>query len=90
MEPIHMQLSQKLKTFFSFLLDFRNLGLILDILRKKMTLIAYSFLRLRPVKAWLDICVKSPPSDYPSKRNMANESQPCLNLSEKTCGIFID
>ena len=26
MEPIHMQLSQKVKTFCSFILDFRNLG----------------------------------------------------------------
>ena len=26
MEPIHMQLSQKLKTFCSFILHFRNLG----------------------------------------------------------------
>ena len=26
MEPIHMQLSQKLKTFWSFILHFQNLG----------------------------------------------------------------
>ena len=34
MEPIHMQLSQKLKPFCSFILHFRNLGEILDIFRK--------------------------------------------------------
>ena len=49
-EPIHMQLSQKLKTFCSFVLHFRNLSEILDIFRKKMTLIAYLFLRIRPAK----------------------------------------
>ena len=26
MKPIHMELSQQLKTFCSFILDFRNLG----------------------------------------------------------------
>ena len=31
MEPIHMQLSEKLKTFCNFILHFRNLGYIFDI-----------------------------------------------------------
>ena len=34
-EPIHMQLSQKLKTFCSLILHFRNLVQILDIFQKK-------------------------------------------------------
>ena len=41
-------------------------------------------------KTWLDIGVNSPASDYPSKRNMANGSQLCLNLSDNTWAIFID
>ena len=50
MQPIHMQLSQKLKTFSSFILQFRILGQLLDIFRKKRTLVAYLFLSLRPAK----------------------------------------
>ena len=34
-QPIHMQLSQKLKSFCSFILHFRKLGQILDYLRTK-------------------------------------------------------
>ena len=50
MEPIHMQLSQKLKTFCSFILHFRNLGSILNIFKKRLTLIAYLYLCLQPAK----------------------------------------
>ena len=49
-QPIHKELSQKLKTFSQFFVHFPNLGKILNILEKKMTLIAYLFLRLRPAK----------------------------------------
>ena len=60
MQPIHMYLSQKLKNCCSFILHFRNLGKILDIFRKKMTLIAYLFLRLRPaIKVVRYMCKKS-------------------------------
>ena len=61
----------------------------MDIFRKKMTLIAYLFLRLRPAKIVVRYMCKSPASDYPSKRNMVNGSGLCLNLSDSTCGIFI-
>ena len=90
MQPIHMQLSQTLKTFCCFILHFRYLGSILDIFRKKMTLIAYLFLRLRPAKCLVRYMFKSCASDYPSKRNMASGSQLCLNLSDNTCTIIID
>ena len=90
MEPIDMQLSEKLKTFFSFVLHFRNLGEILAIFRKKMTLIAYLFLRLHPAKSVVRYMCKSPTSDYPSKRNMVSGSQLCLYLSHNTCTIFTD
>ena len=88
-QPIHMQLSQILKSFSSFILHFRNLGSILKIFRKKMTLIANLFLKLRPAKNVVRYLCKSPASDYPYKRNMVNGSQLCLNLSNSTCGIFI-
>ena len=88
-QPIHMQLSQKLKTFCSFIFHFRNLGKILDIFRKKMRLVAYLILRLRRAKIMVRYMRKSPTSDYPSKRNIVNGSQICLNLSDSTCGIFI-
>ena len=54
-----------------------------------MTLIANLFLRLRPAKNEVIYMCKGPPSDYPSKRNMANWPQLCLNLSDSALGIFI-
>ena len=89
MDPIHMQLSQKLKTFCSFILHFRNLGEIWNIFRKNMTLIAYLFLRLPAAKNVVRYICKSPASDYNSKRNMVNGSQLCLNLSDSTCSISV-
>ena len=88
-EPSHMQLSQKLKTFWGFILHFPNLGQTLDIVQKKTTLIASSFLRLRPAKKLVRYMCKSAASDYSSKRNMVNGSQLFLNLSDSTCCIFI-
>ena len=45
-----MQLSENLKTFSNILLNFLNLHQILDIFKKKMTLVAYVFLKLQIVK----------------------------------------
>ena len=90
MEPIHMQWCQKLKTFCSFNLHLRKLRKILGISRKKMTLIAYLFLRLRSAKSVVRYMCKSPASDYYSKRNRVNGSQLCWNLIDSTCSIFID
>ena len=89
MQPIHMQLSQKLKIFCGFILHFRELGQILNISRKKMTLIAYLFLRLWAAQSVFRYMCKSPASDYPFKRNMVNGSQLFLNLSNSTCGILL-
>ena len=89
MQPIHMQLSQKLKTFCSFILHFQNLDEIFHIFRKKMTLIAYSFPRLRSAKGVVRYMCKSCTSDYPSKRKLVNGSQLSLNLSDSTCSIFV-
>ena len=91
MQPIHMQLSEKLKTFSRFFNVFSKSRLSFEYIKKKgwRSYVIY-FWRYGLRKTWLDICLKSPASDYPSKRNMANESQLCLNLSDKTCTIFID
>ena len=89
MQPISMQLSQKLKTFCGIILHFQNLVQILNFFRKKMTLIAYLFLRLRPAKSVVRYMCKSPASDYPFKRKMVNGSQLLLNLSDRTCGILL-
>ena len=91
MQPIHMHLSQKVKTFSQFFPAFSKYRLKFEYFQtKKMTLIAYLSLRLRPVKIMVRYMCQSPASDYPSKRNMTNEFQLCLNLSSNTCTIFID
>ena len=90
MEPIHMQFSEKLKKFSRFFNVFWKSRLSLNIFKKRMTLIAYWFLRLWPAKNVDRYMCKSPASDYPSQRNMVKGSQLCLNLSEGPCGTFID
>ena len=50
MQSIHTQLSQKLKFFSGFFTAFWKSRLNLDIFKKKMTLIAYLYLKLRPAK----------------------------------------
>ena len=62
---------------------------MLDIFQKKMTLIAYLFLKLRPDKSVVTYMSKSPASDYPSKKNRVNVCELYLNLSESTRCIFI-
>ena len=89
MQPIHMQLSQKLRTFSQFFNVFSKSRLNLNISEKRMTLMAYLFLRLRLAKNVVRYMCKSPTIDYPAKRNMVNGSQLCFNLSDSTCSIFI-
>ena len=49
-QPIHKELSQKLSTFSQFFRACSKSGLNFEHFEKKMTLIAYLFLRLRPAK----------------------------------------
>ena len=49
-QPIQKQLSKKQKAFFNFFLRFRNVHEILNICKKKMTLIADLFAKLRTPK----------------------------------------
>ena len=89
-DPIQMQLSRKQKSSCHIFSTFLKSSLNLDHCQKKVTLITYLFLRLQPRKTWLDQFVKSPASDYLSKRNMVNGCQLCRNLNDSTCTIFID
>ena len=50
MQPIHMQLSQKLKIFSEFFSAFSKSRVNFEHFQKKMTLIAYLYLKLRPAK----------------------------------------
>ena len=67
-QPIQMQLCQKQKSFWKFFLHLWNVVQIVNIFKKKMNFITFLFLRVRPLKTWLDQCAKSPASDYSSKR----------------------
>ena len=65
MQPIHNQLSQKLKTFSQLFLAFSKSRLIFEHFQKKMRLIAYLYLSLPPAKNVVRYIYKSPASDYP-------------------------
>ena len=41
-------------------------------------------------KTWLDQCLKSPFSEYPSKSNMANAPKHCSRLKDSPFPIFIN
>ena len=59
-QPIDMQLSQKLKSFSGFFNVFSKSRLIFEYFKKRMTLIAYLFLRLPPAKSLVRyMCKKS-------------------------------
>ena len=76
--------------FHNFLLHFRNLHRILNILRKNMTLIDFLFAELRTPKTWSDRCPKSPISEESSASNIVNLPKHCRNLRQSTFMIFND
>ena len=41
-------------------------------------------------KTWLDQCLKSVVSEYPSTSNMVNAPKHCSNLNDGTFSIFIE
>ena len=61
-ELYQMQLSKTLKPYFHLSVHFWNLHQILNILKKKMTLLGYLSWKLQTWKAWLDKCLNSPVS----------------------------
>ena len=74
--------------FFNFLLNFWNLHQILNILKTKMTLIAYVLSKYRLQNAWLEKAVKSPVSEHPSTVNMLRCHKHCWNLHDSTLTYF--
>ena len=87
---IQMQLCQKQKTFPHFLLHFWNLSLILNSLKKKMSLIAFAFPKLWTPKTYSYKCLKSPVSEDPSTSSMVNVPNHFKNLRHNIFIIFID
>ena len=77
------------KLFLNFFLHFWNLNQILNILKKKVTLIDFVFSTLRTPKTWLDKCLKSPISENSSKSNMVNEPKHSWKLDHSTFTIFV-
>ena len=86
--PVRMQLSQKIKGFLNFLQLFWNLAQILNILRKKMTLIDSAFPKLRTPKTCLEKSLKISASVDPSTSNTVNVPKHCWNLHHSTFIIF--
>ena len=89
-QPIQVQLSKKEKTFSNWLAAFLKFGLNFESFEKKMTLIAYLFLKLQAEKDVLDKCIKSPVSQDPSTRNILHDPKHCWNVHDSTFIIFID
>ena len=88
--PIQMQLSQKQKIFSQFFAAFLKSRLILNILKKTMSLTAFVFPKLRTLKTWLDKCLKNLVLEDPSTSNMVNVPKHCWNMHHSTIIIFID
>ena len=62
----------------------------MNILKKKMTLAAFVFPKLRIVKTSLDKCLQSPVWEETSTSNTVNVSKRCWNLHRSTFIIFTD
>ena len=88
--PIQMQLSQKQKIFSQFFAAFLKSRLILNILKKTMSLTAFVFPKLRTLKTWLDKCLKIPVLEELLTSNMEKVPKDCSNLHHITFIIFID
>ena len=61
----------------------------MSILKKKMTLRAFAYLKLRTLKTWIDQCLKSPVSEDASTSNMVNVPKHCWNLHHSIFIILI-
>ena len=89
--PIQMQLSLKEKGFSQFFAAFLKSRLNFEHFeKKKMTLAALVFPKLRTPKTWLDKCLKSHVSEDPSTRNMVKVLKQCWSLHHRPFFIFID
>ena len=89
--PIQMMLSEEKKLFLNFLPAFPKSKLSFEHFeKKKLTLIAFVFSKVRTPNTWLDKCLKSSVSENPSTSNMVNVHKHCLNLHRSTFIGFID
>ena len=91
MQPIHMQLYQKQKTFsevfFSIFKIYTKFG---TFLKKRWTSLLMYFRNYELRKTWLDNYLKSPLSQDPSTSNMVNRTKHCSNLNDRNFTIFFD
>ena len=78
------------KLFLIALLHFLNLAEILNVWKKKMTLLAFVFPKLRTPKTWLDKCLKSPVWEDSSTSKIINVPKHCWNLHHSTIIIISD
>ena len=77
------------KYFLNFFLDFVNLDSVLDIFKKKITVVADVFWTYGLRETWLDKCLKSPLSEHRSSSNMVNGPKHCWNINDRSFIIFI-
>ena len=85
-----MNISQKRKILSEFFLHFPILDSILNILKKRMTLLALVFLIDGLRKTRLDKCLEIPLSEDPSTSIMVNCKKQRGNLNKRLFTIFID
>ena len=85
-----MLLSQKQKTFPQFFTAVLKSRLKFEHFRKKITLIAHVFPKLRTCEDAVDRYLKSAVSQYPWTSNMANALEHYSNHHGGTFTIFID
>ena len=81
---------RKEKYFLNFFLHFLNLESILNIFKKKMTLMAMYFRIYWHRSRSLEKCLKGLVSEDPSKTDMGNRPKNYWNLNDSTFTIFID
>ena len=87
--PVQMQLSMKKNLFSVFLLVFWSLAEILNVLKKKLTLIAFVFSKFQTRKTYENKCLRTPLSEDPSTINMVNVPKHRWYLHHITFIIFI-
>ena len=79
-----------IKLFLNFLLYLWNQHDILNILKKKMTLIAFMYFRNSTLwKTSLDNCLKSPVSEHPATVKMWKDPKHLWNLHDSTFIKFL-
>ena len=82
MQTIQMHFSQKEKIFSEFFIAFFEFALNFEYFRKKMPSELMYFPNYRPLRTWLDKCVKGPVWEEPSTCAMVNGPKHWLNLNE--------